>query len=65
MNNDILIPRSILKKNEVAQYKRLAEGDDEMEEFEAYGSAADDLAPKEAVVGRQLKGPLLSPKTFS
>lgn len=65
VNNDILIPRSILKKNEVPQYKRgLDDLEDELDEFDAYGSGAEDIA-HEAVVGRQLKGPLLSPKTFS
>jgi hypothetical protein len=66
VNNDILIPRSILKKNEVPQYKRGPDDvEDELDEFDAYGSGAEDIAHNEAVVGRQLKGPLLSPKTFS
>jgi hypothetical protein len=51
-NNDILIPRSILKKNEVPQYKENAELQDDYEELEAYGSGADDVAPNEAVIGR-------------
>jgi hypothetical protein len=66
MNNDILIPRSILKKNEVPQYKRgLNDNEDDLEEFELNVTGAEDIAQNEAVVGRQLRGPLLSPKTFS
>jgi len=53
VNNDILIPRSILKKNEVPQYKRgLDDVEDELDEFDAYGSGAEDIAHNEAVVGR-------------
>lgn len=48
-----MIPRSILKKNEVPQYKRgLDEVDDELDELDAYGSGAEDIAHNEAVVGR-------------
>ena len=70
VNNDILIPRSILKKNEVGprEYIRQQEAQDFVAEFdEIVGQGVDSqVSPTEGIVGRQLdtKGPILSPKTF-
>jgi len=70
VNNDILIPRSILKRNEVGPrevYKDQPQAD-ELDEFEELvGGAEMQIAPQEGVVGRQLdlNGPILSPKTFN
>ena len=61
-NNDILIPRSILKRNELPP-KDLAEIDD----FEELLNDAEQLASKETIIGKQINmnGPMLSPRLFS
>ena len=78
-NNDILIPRSILKKNELRAREfaqmQLNHKDgvhnilDTYEEFEELNGHGPDhqLSPREGVVGRHLDadGPILSPKTFN
>ena len=70
VNNDILIPRSILKKNEVGprEYLKQMESQDFVAEFEdliGHGTESQ-VSPSEGIVGRQLnvRGPILSPKTF-
>jgi len=67
VNNDILIPRSILKKNEPP--KRYQPEKEDFDEFdELLGPAGpDQIAPNEAVIGRHLDkdGPMLSPRTFN
>ena len=67
MNNDILIPRSILKKNEAP--KRYGGEKEDFDEFEELLGPAgpDQIAPNEAVLGRHLDkdGPMLSPRTFN
>ena len=50
VNNDILIPRSILKRNEAGQNKK--SNKDNLDEFEELLNEAEQLASKEAVVGK-------------
>ncbi len=66
VNNDILIPRSILKKSE---YPKKLNNDyevDYLNEFENLINGNEQLLPKEAVVGKHvdLNGSILSPKVF-
>ena len=67
VNNDILIPRSILKKNEAP--KRYQTDKEDFDEFEELLGPAgpDQIAPNEAVLGKHLDkvGPMLSPRTFN
>lgn len=66
----MLIPRSILKKNEYNRkdlYTREVPDDiGEFDEIVAQGAELD-IDPNEGIVGRQLdpQGPILSPKTFN
>ena len=69
-NNDVLIPRSILKRNEINRrelYDR--EVVDDLKEFdEIIGQGTElEIDPNEGIVGRHLdlNGPILSPKTFN
>ena len=69
-NNDVLIPRSILKRNEVNR-RDIYDKDiaDDLKEFDdLIGQGAElEIDPNEGIVGRHLdtKGPILSPKTFN
>lgn len=65
VNNDILIPRSILKRNEAGQNKK--SNKDNLDEFEELLNEAEQLASKEAVVGKQIdkNGPIISPRTYN
>lgn len=69
-NNDILIPRSILKKNELGPRDLLKanESGDFLSEYDAIVSQGieSQVTPSDGVIGRQLdiNGPILSPKTF-
>lgn len=69
-NNDILIPRSILKKNEVGprDLTKMPESADFLTEYDAIinHGIETNVSASEGVVGRQLdvNGPLLSPKKF-
>jgi len=62
MNNDILIPRSILKRNELPPKHPV-----ELDDFDELLNDAEQLAAKEAIVGRQIdmNGPMISPKLFT
>ena len=68
VNNDILIPRSILKKNEFG-LKDKQRMRDELEEFEELLGQGDEnqISNTEGIVGKHLdtNGPVLSPKTFN
>jgi hypothetical protein len=61
-NNDILIPRSILKRNELPPKPQ-----EELDFFDELLNDAEQLAPKEAIVGKQIdmNGPMISPRLFS
>jgi hypothetical protein len=50
VNNDILIPRSILKRNEAGIVKKTA--GDNLDDFDELLNDAEQLASKEAVVGK-------------
>ena len=65
VNNDILIPRSILKRNEGGQSKKANK--DNLDEFEELLNEAEQLASNEAVVGKQIdaNGPIISPRTYN
>lgn len=67
INNDILIPRSILKKHD-APKRYMAEKED-LDDFEELlgTSNLDQININETVVGKHLDkdGPMLSPKTYS
>lgn len=62
MNNDILIPRSILKRNELPPKPPV-----ELDDFDELLNDAEQLAAKEAVIGRQIdmNGPMISPRLFN
>ena len=70
VNNDVLIPRSILKKNDANRkdlfYKDIPDDLGEFDDLIAQGAELE-INPNEGIVGRQLdvKGPILSPKTFN
>jgi|TARA_B110001450_G_C17367897_1_gene378413 hypothetical protein len=65
VNNDILIPRSILKRNEAGIAKK--GNKDNLDEFDELLNEAEQLASKEAVVGKQIdmNGPIVSPRTYN
>jgi predicted secreted acid phosphatase len=65
VNNDILIPRSILKRNEAGIAKKTA--GDNLDDFDELLNDAEQLASKEAVVGKQIdmNGPIVSPRTYN
>ena len=65
VNNDILIPRSILKRNEAGLTKK--GNKDNLDEFDELLNEAEQLASKEAVVGKQIdmNGPIVSPRTYN
>ena len=77
VNNDVLIPRSILKKSEVGprDYAKMRLKDElpqlsdseELEDFLAGKNVEHQISPREGVVGRKLDvaGPILSPRTFN
>ena len=70
VNNDVLIPRSILKRNDVNRRDMFEQemADDLGEYDELVGQGADlEIDPNEGIVGRHLdlNGPILSPKTFN
>jgi hypothetical protein len=62
MNNDILIPRSILKRNELPLKPAV-----ELDDFDELLNDAEQLAVKETIIGRQIdvNGPMISPKLFT
>ena len=65
-NNDIRIPRSILKRNEPVEKKpkKAAEG---LDLDELLKHAEDTLPANETLTGKQLEvgGPILSPKNYN
>ena len=65
VNNDILIPRSILKRNEAGIAKK--NNQDNIDEFDELLNDAEQLASKEAVVGKHIDmdGPIVSPRTYN
>ena len=65
VNNDILIPRSILKRNEAGIAKK-TKGEN-LDDFDELLNDAEQLASKEAVVGKQIdmNGPIVSPRTYN
>ena len=58
-NNDILIPRSILKRNELPPKNPV-----ELDDFDELLNDAEQLATKEFIVGKgvDMNGPLVSPR---
>ena len=62
MNNDILIPRSILKRNEMPPKPQV-----DLDDFEELLNDAEQIATKEAIVGKQIdmNGPMISPRLFN
>lgn len=58
-NNDILIPRSILKKNDLPPKPPV-----ELDDFDELLNDAEQLASKEQIVGKgvDMNGPLVSPR---
>ena len=65
VNNDILIPRSILKRNEGGLPKK--NNQENLDEFDELLNDAEQLASKEAVVGKgiDMNGPIVSPRTYN
>ena len=61
-NNDILIPRSILKRNDLPPKPPV-----ELDDFEELLNDAEQLAANESIVGRgvDMNGPLISPRLMN
>lgn len=66
-NNDILIPRSILKRNEPVERKTKKVADQGLDLDELLKHAEDTLPANETLTGKQLEvgGPILSPKNYN